>query len=320
MNKIAVISAFLGGVKNRYMQYQPNRTIFEKIELVSKIEGIDGLELCYPEDFADKDKLVAALDEKGLGISSINVRTRRQDRWTRGSFSSAIASERQEVIDDFKVVTDIAAELGVKRLTSCPLNDGHDYVFEMNYLKAYDDAAEVFSKVCDYNKDMKICIEYKINDPRARCLFGTAGESLAFCQMVGNENLGVTMDVGHSILAHERPAQALCMLHKANRLFHVHVNDNDRLWDWDMLPGAYNTNELIEFFYYLPKCNYTDDWYAFDITSKEVDTAEHFRLAAKLTRRYEEMAGKIDTAKMDALMEKRNPNDTYEFMFDSIYK
>jgi len=38
MNKLAVISAFWGGVKNRYMQYQPNRSIIEIIEAAGKID------------------------------------------------------------------------------------------------------------------------------------------------------------------------------------------------------------------------------------------------------------------------------------------
>ena len=27
MNKLAIITAFLGGIRNRYMQYQPDRTL-----------------------------------------------------------------------------------------------------------------------------------------------------------------------------------------------------------------------------------------------------------------------------------------------------
>ena len=51
MNKLAIISAFLGGVKNRYMTYEEDRILEEKFKLASKIEGVDGLELCYPADF-----------------------------------------------------------------------------------------------------------------------------------------------------------------------------------------------------------------------------------------------------------------------------
>lgn len=320
MNKIAVITAFLGGVKNRYMQYIPNRTIKEKIELATKIKGVDGFELCYPGDFEDLNLLKKMLKDNGFGVSGINVRSRRQGRWIRGSFTSESAVERAEVVDDFKKAMDTALELGVNRITSCPLNDGHDYVFEMNYIDAYRYAEETFRQICEYNKDVKICIEYKVNDPRVRCMFGTAGETLAFCQSVGCENLGVTMDLGHSILGQERPAQALAMLHRAGKAFYIHLNDNDRNWDWDQLPGAFHMNETIEFMYYLKKLGYTDDWYAFDVCSKEIDTVETFATVARLTRKLEAMADRIDQKKMDNQMKERDPHKTFELMFDSVYR
>ena len=46
MNKLAVITAFLGGVKNRYITYKPDRTLEEKFALAAQIERLDGLELC----------------------------------------------------------------------------------------------------------------------------------------------------------------------------------------------------------------------------------------------------------------------------------
>lgn len=319
MNKLAVITAFLGGVKNRYMQYNPDLTIEEKIKLASKIKEIDGFELCYPADFGDLKLLSALLGDYGFGVPAINVRSRRQDKWLRGSFTSESAVERQEVVDEFKRAMDVAAEMGVPRLTTCPLNDGHDYVFEMNYLDAYKYAEDTFRAICTHNEQIKICIEYKFNDPRTRCMFATAGETLSFCTSTSSPNLGVTMDFGHSILGGERPAQALSMLSLANKMFYVHLNDNDRNWDWDMLPGAFHVNELIEFFYYLKKVDYDNDWYSYDVMSKEVDTVEHFSLVASLTRKFEQMAAKIDMNTMDKLMKGRNPNNSFAYMVDSIY-
>ena len=43
MNKVAAITGFLGAVRNRYMEYQPARTLEEKLRLASKIPGLGGL-------------------------------------------------------------------------------------------------------------------------------------------------------------------------------------------------------------------------------------------------------------------------------------
>ena len=134
MNKLAVISAFLGGVKNRYITYKPDRSLEEKFVVAEQIERLDGLELCYPADFADVGLLKSLLANSGLGVSSVNVRSRRTGRWLRGAFTSAHAEERAEVVDDFRRAMDLALEVGSSRISTCPLNDGHDYVFEMYLL------------------------------------------------------------------------------------------------------------------------------------------------------------------------------------------
>ena len=319
MNKISIISAFLGGVKNRYMTYIPEREIREKIEIASKIKGVEGLELCYPQDFKNPAELKSLLQSHGLGVSAINARSRRQDRWIRGSFTSEDAKERAEVVDDFKLAMDIAQEFGTDRITTCPLNDGHDYVFEMDYLAAYDYAADSFHKICQHDPKVRICIEYKPSDPRVHCLLASAGETLAFCHSVGDQNLGVTLDFGHSILSGERPAQAAAMLHRAKRLSYVHLNDNDRAWDWDMLPGAFNLVELIEFFYYLKEIGYTDDWYGYDVMSKEVDTSENFDAVVRLTRKIEGLASRIDRDRMKEVMKLRNPVRALMTMYDMVF-
>jgi hypothetical protein len=41
MNKLAIITAFLGEVRNRYMQYQGSRTLAEKLEMASRVKGLD---------------------------------------------------------------------------------------------------------------------------------------------------------------------------------------------------------------------------------------------------------------------------------------
>jgi len=170
MNKLAVITAFLAGVKNRYMEYKPDAPLRDKLETAAKIQGLDGLELCYPADFADPGELKSLLAGFGFGIASINVRSRRTDKWLRGAFSSAQASERAEVTDEFRRAMDVAAEIGASRISTCPLNDGHDYVFEMDYFDAYRYAEETFNAICEHNAGIRVCTEYKWGSSGLRVL------------------------------------------------------------------------------------------------------------------------------------------------------
>ena len=177
---------------------------------------------------------------------------------------------------------------------------------------------ETMREVADYADDMKICIEYKWNDPRGRCLLGSAGETLAFCSEVGRKNVGLTVDFGHSIQAHERPAQALVMTWRAGRLFHVHLNDNDKYWDWDMIPGAFNLWDMVEFIYYLEhKVQYTG-WISYDIMPKEIDTVDNFNTAVETTAKLFELAERLDIKTIDHLLKERNPAKTLSYLYSTI--
>ena len=136
--------------------------------------------------------------------------------------------------------------------------------------------------------------------------------------MVGANNLGATFDIGHALYAGERPAQAAALLARAGRLFHVHLNDNEGTWDWDMLPGAYHLWEFVELFHYLEKLGYKEDWYAYDIFPKELDTVETFNVAIGLTRKIEQIAERIDPARIEDLLSQRNPNKVIPYLYSLI--
>ena len=315
--KLSIISSFLGAVKNRYMTYQEERPLAEKFEIASKIEHITGFELCYPADFENYEELKALLKQYNFGVSAVNFRSRRTGKWQRGSFSSALESERKEVVEDLQIAMDYAQKLGCNRITTCPLNEGHDYIFEMDYIKAYDAMERAVGDAAMFNKDVRISIEYKLNDPRARCLLGGAGETLAFCQNIGLENVGVTLDIGHAIQAGERPAQSAALLARAGKLFYVHLNDNDKLWDWDMIPGAFNFWDFVEFMYYLDKLDYKD-WMAYDVFTKEISMAETFNAVTNITHKLQSIAQKLDSQKIDELLLERNPAKSIRYLYDIL--
>jgi xylose isomerase len=191
-------------------------------------------------------------------------------------------------------------------------------LFEVDFIRMVDYALDSFSEACAHNREVRICIEYKESDPRARCLFGSAGETASFCLLSGADNLGATLDIGHALYAGERPAQSAALLARAGRLFYVHLNDNDGRWDWDMPPGAFHLWEFVELFYTLRKLGYKDDWYAFDVFPKEIDAVENFNAVTTLTRKLESITDRIDVTTMEKLLTERNSAKTIPYLYSLI--
>ena len=105
---------------------------------------------------------------------------------------------------------------------------------------------------------------------------------------------------------------------KTNRLFYVHLNDNDGRADWDLVPGAFHLWETLEFLYTLRKLGYDNDWYAFDVLSKEMDIVENLTAGMRLTRKLEALTDRIDVPTMEQLMTERNSSKTIPYLYSLL--
>jgi len=327
MARLAILSLFMGQTRNRFLQYQQPRSIIEILDMAGRTEGCEGMELRYPGDLADEPAVKAALDRNRLGVAAVNFASVRPDRWLRGAWSSTSTAERHE---------HRRAPGGGRRLPPLHRRGDRDRRHARDQLPAQRRHRlplrtrlrpclrhrRRVAQIADHNPCFQVCIEYKISEPRMRSLLGTAGETaafcqMAFCQMVGRDNLGVTLDVGHALFANENAAQSAALLAKARRLFYVHMNDNDGRADWDLLPGAVHTWETVEVLHTLRALGY-DDWFTFDIVPKELEPVEFFATAAKLTRQLEALARRIEPARLAELRQQKNAAQTLAYLHTLI--
>ena len=70
MNKLAIISGFLGKTLNRYMTYQEDRGLATRIEMASRVEGADGLEVCYRLKSYDETKGIYIIIVSAKGMNT----------------------------------------------------------------------------------------------------------------------------------------------------------------------------------------------------------------------------------------------------------
>ena len=177
--------------------------------------------------------------------------------YQQGSLSSIDSKIREKAIADSRAAIDFAEELGCKTVTLWPGQDGYDYLFQANYIKERILFQEGVGELCDYNKSIDITLEYKIKEPRTHSYISTIGSTLLMINTLDRKNLGVALDYGHAALGYETPAEAVAMCSMyGNRLKHIHINDNYRLWDDDMIVGSVHTLEYLEFIYWLRKTGY----------------------------------------------------------------
>lgn len=308
--KYSVITGFMGNLQDRFANYQPKRSIEEMVKLASTIKGCSGLEIVYPQNFTDPIYAKKLLEDHGLGVSTINVNVKGEEKFRYGSFSNPDKNIRKEAIRYVKTAMDCAAETGCDIVTTALLNDGQDYPFEIDQYDAFMNALEGITECAKYRPDVKLSLEYKLSEPRIHCLLNNAGKIAYFAQMTGCDNVGVTLDVGHAFQCLEVPADSASFLAATKRLFYVHANDNTRNWDWDMLPGTVNLLEQIEFAYVLNKVGY-DGWITADVFPGRYDPRKIMEKTFEWMDYIFDIADRIDIVK---LKEMQNNLQNFEIL------
>ena len=81
-----------------------------------------------------------------------------------------------------------------------------------------------------------------------------------------------------------------------------------------MIPGSINFWDFVEFFYYLRRIGYSG-WLTYDVYPKENPAPEVFNSSFQAVSKLIEIAGRIDSAKMDQLMYERNPVAVMNYLY-----
>jgi xylose isomerase len=315
--KHSVMVGMLGHISDRFHVYYESRDLRERLDLAKAVRGADGIEVVYPSDFPDVRQATALIRDSGMAISALNLNVKTEARWRHGSFTSSDPQVRREAIEELKIALDLAAELGTDMVSCCPLIDGHNYSFQVDYLKQWGWLEEGIAEGAGHRTDVRLSLEYKLNESRNQNLLADMGRTLYLCERLGLDHVGVTVDVGHALIAKETPAESISLAALADRLFYVHFNDNAREWDWDMLPGAVNLWDLLEVLFYLDRMDW-EGWLSYDVVTRNGDLVESMESSIAIVEVAVELLDKIGRERLEGFISEGVPARAYEGLLRSL--
>jgi xylose isomerase len=314
----------LGTYAERYVPggYFDEMSVDQQLEIMSKIKGLTGLFIFYPVAPLPDDpgNLVKKLQNYDLKVSSLAVECWSDRKWKYGTFCTNDAKIRKEAIKLFKDAVDFAKAVKAESVLLWPAHDGYDYVFQVNYIEGWKYMVETVREICEYAKDMKIAVEAKSKDPRQKQYISDTGKAIAFINEVGAKNLGCALDIGHALAASEGIGESVSLLDHWGKLYQIHINENYKDADPDMIFGTVNFWEILEFYYYLNKTKY-DGWCAIDIIAPRDDRAKSLALGVKLMWKYQELALKLlkHEKEIDANLKGYKFTDNMDIISDLIF-
>jgi len=286
----------LGTYPERYVPggYYDELTIDEMLEIFSKTEGLDGLFQMYPPALMpeDPDKILKKAADFGLKVSEVFVEGWSDRKWKNGAYSTTEKNVQEGAIRLFKEGIDFAKELKAESILFWPAHDGFDYPFQANYYDGWKNLVETLQELGEYERSMRIAVEAKSKDPRQKQYASNTGKVLTLLNDVGLDNVGAALDIGHAFMAQESIAESCALLDSHHKLFQIHLNENYKDADPDMIFGSLNFWEILEFYYYLNKTDY-EGWQAIDIIAPRDDRVRSLQVGVKLVHKYKAMADKL---------------------------
>ena len=280
--KQGVIIGFLGKTQDRFSEYQKPVSTREKLKIVSEIEGFDGVEMVYPYENSTPEETVNLMKEFNLNFAAINVNIKKETEWVPGALSRPDKDIRKRAVAMIKAAKDFARSVGAPHVTCCPLSDGYDLLFQVNYRDAWKNMIETIGEAADYLPEVPLFVEPKYSETRVHCQLDSTAKALLLLKEVGNRNTGITLDMGHSLQSSENPAQSLVTIYESGFDAYIHTNDNDTKADWDLVGASRHFLHYVELMFWAQQCNY-DKYFTTDASPRIFNVIEFFNRHSEIT-------------------------------------
>ena len=169
--------------------------------------------------------------------------------WTvDGGYTSNDPAARRYAIDRSLQTIDIAAAMGTDLIVWWLAREG-TYVRESkSYGRSLELLAQAADRMLSYNPDIRIAIEPKPNEPVDVAYLPTIGHALAFAHLTSDPaRVGGLVETAHCVLAGLDPADEMEFALAADKLWSVHLNDQNGLkFDQDKPFGSVNLRSAFD--------------------------------------------------------------------------
>ncbi|MFI3248710.1 MAG: sugar phosphate isomerase/epimerase family protein [Rikenellaceae bacterium] len=317
--KQGVIIGFLSKTQDRFSEYQVALDLEQKLQYVDKIDGFTGVEMVYPYEALEPSETVALMNKYNLEFAAINVNIKKEAEWVGGALTRRDDGVRARAVDMIKKAKDFAKAVGAPHVTCCPLNDGYDLIFQIDYKKAWNNMVDAVAEAADYLPEIPLFIEPKYSETRVHCQIDSTAKGVLLLKDIACKNVGITLDMGHSLQSQENPAQALSLIYENGFDAYIHTNDNDTKADWDLIGASHHFLQYVETMFWAQEYGY-DKYFTTDASPRIFNILDFFNAHSHVTSGVYELAKSLNHEQILALMQEENYSELMKMVNKSIYR
>ena len=303
---------------------RPTLSFNDKLEMYKEL-GYDEVQFHDDDAVPNLDKLspsqireqAQALRQKlldqGLAAEFVAPRLWEHPMTLDGAYTANDPKARAYAIDRSKKAADIAKELDTDLMVLWLAREGTYMREAKDVVRATQQLLEAVNLILDYAPELRIAIEPKPNEPMDLAFLPTMGHALALgFQAKDPSRVGVLMESAHSILAGLDPADEIGFAMTFNKLWSVHLNDQNGLkYDQDRSFGSVNLRRAFHQVRVLDENRFWEvGTIGMDVKAIRTQPADiavkHLRNSIQLFLRMVELSRSLDRKAVDDLIAARD--------------
>ena len=281
------------------------------------IKGLDLVDFNCPQHLQGLavEEVKSSLKESSLKTGA--VCTRFTEDFVNGAFTNPEHAKRKAAIELALDAGEWACRLDADELVVWSAYDGYDYSMQSDYPLMWKQCVEAFRVVCDAFPKLKVSLEPKPTEPRRFYIHNTSGAALLMVRDIDRENMGLTLDFGHCLMAGENPGQSAALAGQEGKLYGVQLNDGFvRPGCEDGLAlGTVHPSMTLEFIYWLQRFDYQGHIY-FDTFPKNEDPVREAEYNIRRFRKWWNLARTLDQKGFQEMLENQDTMSILELLED----
>src|SRR5437868_6063871 len=259
-------------------------------------------------------ELKKRLDGEGIAAEMVAPRLWFAPETIDGAYTSNDKKHRQYAIDRSLHSIDIAKILGTDILVLWLAREGTYLRESKNGRRSIELLVEAFDKMLAHDKQIRLAIEPKPNEPMDHAYLPTIGHALAIAQLTRDaKRVGCLIESAHALLAGLDPADEIDFAMTFGKLWSLHLNDQNGLkFDQDKPFGSANLRSAFDQERALERNGYgkNGEFVCFDVHPFRTTKVEHWLAHLDNSRRtfllLLDKARSFDEKKAQALIADRD--------------
>ena len=289
-------------------------------------DAVSSVDIPHDQMVKEAQGMRRLLDDQGLAAEFVAPRLWEHPLTIDGGYTANDPKARQYAIERSKKAIDIANILGTKLIVIWPAREG----IYVNESKDHKISAQRFVQavdiMLDYDREIKILGEMKPNEPMDHAYLPTTGHFLSICYKASDpDRVGVLIESAHAILAGLDPAIEMGFSLYHNKLWSVHLNDQNGLkFDEDRIFGSINLKRAFDQVLVLYENDFGQrgEYVGLDVkalrTQKEEEATRHLSHSKEIFLDLLAVLESMDRKLLEAYRENRNYEDLEYFIVRQI--